>query len=105
MVFSNRIDPYLLRLVERFKQMLINESFSPFSDEIRDTNGKIRCKNGQTLTPAEILCMDYLVENVVGELPDWWELNEQARPIVKLQGLQGELKPDPSSFVWKHENE
>ena len=51
-------------------------SFTPFEGELRDQNGVLRCEADRRLTPAEILCMDYLVDNIVGSFPKEEELIE-----------------------------
>ena len=68
--------------------------------EIRDQAGTLRCEADRRMTPAEILCMDYLVDNIVGSFPAEEELIETARPLVRLQGIRGELRPELSSFSW-----
>ena len=67
---------------------------------MRDQSGTLRCDADRRLTPAEILCMDYLADNIIGTLPDTEELIESARPLVRLQGFNGELKPELSAFSW-----
>ena len=98
--FSTRFDPYAARIVSHFRQELKEGSFTPFEGEIRDQDGNLRCEADRRLTPAEILCMDYLVDNVVGSFPKEEELIESARPLVRLQGIHGELMPELSSFSW-----
>ena len=98
--FSSRFDPYAARTIRHFRQELMDGSFTPFEGEIRDQAGKLRCDADRRLTPAEILCMDYLVDNIVGTLPKEDELIESARPLVRLQGFRGELVPELSSFSW-----
>ena len=98
--FSARFDPYAARIINHFRQELKEGSFSPFEGEIRDQNGDLRCDADRRLTPAEILCMDYLVDNVIGSFPAESELIESARPLVRLQGIRGELTPELSSFSW-----
>ena len=98
--FSSRFDPYAARTISHFRQELMDGSFTPFEGEIRDQAGKLRCDADRRLTPAEILCMDYLVDNIVGTLPEEDELIESARPLVRLQGFRGELVPELSSFSW-----
>ena len=44
--------------------------------------------------------MNYLVDNIVGSFPAESELIESARPLVRLQGIHGELKPRLSAFSW-----
>lgn len=98
--FSARFDPYAARIINHFRQELKEGSFTPFEGEIRDQAGNLRCEADRRLTPAEILCMDYLVDNVVGSFPKESELIESARPLVRLQGIHGELMPELSSFSW-----
>ena len=98
--FSARFDPYAARIIHHFREQLKDGSFSPFEGELRDQNGVLRCEADRRLTPAEILCMDYLADNIVGTLPEPEELIETARPLVRLQGLHGELTPRLSAFSW-----
>jgi hypothetical protein len=44
--------------------------------------------------------MDYLLDNIVGSFPSMEEMIPTARPLVRLQGIHGELKPELSSFSW-----
>ena len=98
--FSARFDPYAARIINHFRQELREGTFTPFEGEIRDQAGNLRCEADRRLTPAEILCMDYLVDNIVGSFPSEQELIESARPLVRLQGIHGELMPELSSFSW-----
>ncbi len=99
-VFSSRFDPYAARTVHHFREQIRDGSFSPFEGELRDQDGVLRCDADRRLTPAEILCMDYLADNIVGTLPATDDLIESARPLVRLQGIHGELKPRLSAFSW-----
>ena len=98
--FSSRFDPYAARTVHHFREQIREGSFSPFEGELRDQNGVLRCDADRRLTPAEILCMDYLADNIVGTLPAPEELIDSALPLVRLQGIHGELKPRLSAFSW-----
>ncbi|MBQ6384377.1 MAG: BMP family ABC transporter substrate-binding protein [Clostridia bacterium] len=98
--FSKRFDPYAMRLINHYREGLQDGSFSPFEGEFRDQAGVLRCQAEQRLTPAEILCMDYLADNIVGSFPSEDEMIPTARPLVRLQGMHGELKPEISSFSW-----
>ena len=98
--FSSRFDPYAARIINHFREELRTGTFSPFEGELRDQSGALRCPADRRLTPAEILCMDYLADNIVGTLPQPDELIETAQPLVRLQGIHGELKPQLSAFSW-----
>ncbi len=98
--FSSRFDLYAARTINHFREELRSGAFSPFEGELRDQSGTLRCTADRRLTPAEILCMDYLADNIVGTLPQLDELIESAQPLVRLQGIHGELKPQLSAFSW-----
>ena len=99
-VLSTRFDPYAARFIENIKSAVANEYIAPFEGEIKDQNGILRCTKDKKLTPAEILCMDYLTDSIIGTFPTADELTEAARPITRLQGFNGELKPDISQISW-----
>lgn len=98
--FSSRFDSYAARTIRNFCEGIREGSFSPFEGELRDQAGVLRCTADRRLTPAEILCMDYLADNIVGTLPELDELIDSAKPLVRLQGIHGELKPQLSAFSW-----
>ena len=98
--FSSRFDLYAARTINHFREELRSGAFSPFEGELRDQSGTLRCTADRRLTPAEILCMDYLADNIVGTLPQLDELIESAQPLVRLQGIHGEQKPQLSAFSW-----
>ena len=58
----------------------------PFSGVLY-AQGGVKVNEEGTLTPDEIVKMDWLAENVEGHIPLLSELKEEARPIVDLQGL------------------
>ena len=47
----------------------------------------MRCAGNRTLTPEEIIRMDWLADNVVGEIPTEDQLVEEAVSMVKIQGI------------------
>jgi len=75
-------------------------SYNPFSGLLIDQQGNRRNEDDKELTPAEIIAMDWLLDNVVGELPDLSELKEEAHALVGLQGVKQTAGPDTSSFSW-----
>ena len=42
----------------------------------------------RTLSPEEIIRMDWLAENVIGSIPTQKELTEQAKPVTQQSGLK-----------------
>lgn len=64
--FGKSVSEETQKLINDTKDKMVNEDYNPFSDEIKDQNGKVVCKKGQTLTIDEIESMDYLVDGVIG---------------------------------------
>lgn len=44
------------------------------------------------MEPEEILRMDWLAENVEGHIPAFYDLIEEAKPLVRLQGIYKEAQ-------------
>ena len=42
----------------------------------------------RSLSPEEIMTMDWLAENIIGTIPKKEELKEQAEPVVRQQGVK-----------------
>jgi basic membrane lipoprotein Med (substrate-binding protein (PBP1-ABC) superfamily) len=76
------------RLVEFLKESIRTGSLQPFGGVIRAQNGEIRSREGQMLKPDEIITMDWLVENVDGQIPEFEELTEEAQALVQFQGIK-----------------
>lgn len=76
------------RLIEFLKTAIRAGSFHPFDGLIYSQNGIIQCKEGESLEPEEIITMDWLAENVVGRIPEFEELTEEAQALLQLQGIK-----------------
>ena len=100
LAFSSRCQPGPVRLVRNLQSQFRDASFTPFEGELRDQSGTVRCMTDQRLTPAEILCMDYLADCVVGALPSPEELVPSAQGLVLTQGINSLAKADVSSISW-----
>ncbi len=75
------------RLIEFLKSSIRAGSFHPFDGLIYSQNGVIQCREGESLSPEDIVSMSWLAENVVGRVPDYAELNDEAKTLVRLQGV------------------
>ncbi|MDE6749513.1 MAG: BMP family ABC transporter substrate-binding protein [Lachnospiraceae bacterium] len=76
------------RLIEFLKTSIRAGSFQPFDGMIYSQNGIIQCKEGSRLEPEEIITMDWLAENVIGRIPEFEELTEEAQALLQLQGIK-----------------
>lgn len=76
------------RLVRLLKKTICTGEFNPFSGILYSQNGIIQEDEETSLTPEKIITMDWLAENVVGEIPKMDELKEKAKPVVLQQGVE-----------------
>ncbi len=76
------------RLVELLKATISTDVFNPFSGILYSQNGIVLDHPDQSLSPEEIMTMDWLAENVIGIIPGKEELKEQAEPVIKQQGVK-----------------
>ncbi len=88
-------------LIELLKGEIAAERCHPFSGSLRDQNGNLKNQEGSILSPKEIITMDWLLDNVEGEIPCAEKLVEAARAMVELQGVL--TKTTASSPYQRHE--
>lgn len=76
------------RLVNLLKKTIASGEFEPFSGILYSQSGMIIGEPDHTLTPEEIVKMDWLAENIVGFIPTPEELLDNAQPMLSQQGIQ-----------------
>ena len=77
-----------LRLIEFLKNAIRTGNFQPFKGSIYSQDGTLRCGEDESLAPEKIITMNWLVENVVGQIAEFEELTEEAQTLVQLQGIK-----------------
>ncbi len=87
-ICSQRLPIGTKRLVELMKATISSEQFNPFSGILYSQTGVAQPDPEKSLTPEEIMTMDWLVENVIGSIPKKEELKEQAEAVVRQQGVK-----------------
>ena len=79
-------------LAEMLKQGIVDGTLDPFKRKILDQQGNVRNEGAQGFTPAQLMHMDWLCENVVGSFPKYDEILPIARPMVDILGIPQSLK-------------
>lgn len=74
-------------LAEILKAGITNGTLDPFMRMILDQQGKVRNDGTKSFTPAELMHMDWLCENVKGGFPTYEEILPIARPMVDILGI------------------
>ena len=98
---SRRLPPGTQQLADMLIRLFQTGAFNPFSSRIVSQDGMVHAQSDEPLSPAEIVTMDFLVDNVIGTLPDIDQLRQDARPLVRLQGLNAENPLDPTQLTWQ----
>ena len=87
---GEHVPPETARLVKLLRHEIAEGRFRPFDGPVRDQRGELRIREGEAPTPLQILNMNWLVQNVDGEIPSIDRLTQNARELVKLQGVTAE---------------
>ncbi len=74
-------------LARAMKEGLERGEIDPFRSRILDQKGVLRCDGESGLTAEALARMDWLCENVDGEVPGFDELLPSAREMVRVLGL------------------
>lgn len=74
-------------LAQMLRKGLQDGTVDPFFRTIRSQDGTLRNDGSRTLTPDEILHMDWLCENVEGQIPSFDQILPAARAMVRELGV------------------
>ncbi len=89
-IMSNNVPIGTKRLISTIKGLMEEERFYPFEGLIKDQNGMVRNEEDNRMAADDIMKMDWLLDNVDGEIPVQSQLKERAKPIVELKGVMKE---------------
>ena len=85
---SDNISLYTKQLVDILRKDIISGSMNPFDGELRSQNGLIRGADDAPLTSMDVITMDWLNENIIGEIPERDSLTEEGKATVKVSGVK-----------------
>ena len=86
-IYSQKLPEGTKRIVDLIKSLMIKNEFHPFEGMIRGQDGLIKNEEGVIMAPEDLMKMSWLVDNVVGEIPEIEELKDEAKSIVELKGI------------------
>ncbi len=87
-ILSKKLSYYSDKLVTILRREIISGDLVPFEGELHSQDGTVMAALGQALTSEEIVRMDWLNDNVEGEIPPTWKLGERAKKTVKISGVK-----------------
>ena len=86
-IYSGKLPTETKRIVNVFKDIISKGEFEPFKGELYDQNGVMKNKESNVMTPEQIITMNWLLENVIGEIPTIDAMYDDAENIIKAQGV------------------
>jgi basic membrane lipoprotein Med (substrate-binding protein (PBP1-ABC) superfamily) len=88
-ILSDELPYYSEKMVSLFKTGLLSGNVRPFGGELHGNKGeKIADSDHPELTNEEIIEMNWLNDNVVGEIPAWGELIDSVQMTLTMSGIQ-----------------
>ena len=70
------------------KKEIRNGTFDPFGGYMEDQHGNVRCQEDEFLSTKQIINMDWLLDNVVGYIPDIQRFSEASRLLMQTEGMK-----------------
>ena len=88
LICSNNVPRGIRRLVDYMKANVCSGAIVPFYGEIYAQDGTKKNGENKEMKPEDIMKMDYLIENVIGTIPDIDSLVDGAKEVVELKGVE-----------------
>ena len=85
-VYSQNLPLGTKRLINFLKDSIVNGHFQPFFGVLYSQDGVVQQSEDECMTPEQIVTMDWLADNVLGVIPTFEDLTEEAKELVLLQG-------------------
>ena len=96
---SSKLPEGVKTMAKLLRSAISNGTFDPFARKITAQDGSVKNDGTQTLTPAELLHMDWLCDNVVGEIPTFDQILPRSRAMVRELGLYRDKLTDVEEGV------
>ena len=91
--FSPSVPDGVQSLADILKNGIISGAIDPFKCRIVDQNGVVRNSGEHGLTPEEIMFMDWLCDNVEGDIPEFDRLIPSSQDMVRILGVYRDKIP------------
>ena len=88
LICSSSLPEGTRQLVSILQNAICSGSLSPFSTVIHTQDGRTFDYTDHPITAHEIITMDWLADNVIGELPSLRDLIPEAQALVCIQGVK-----------------
>ena len=89
-IWSSAVPDETRHLLDTLRNAIRNYDFNPFDGILHAQQGLISKDANHTLTPREIISIDWLLDNIIGRIPTANELREDAQNVVRQEGIRKE---------------
>lgn len=101
-ICSEKLPVSTMRLSRLLRGAIQSGNFHPFDGVLKSQDGLVHGSEEDVSTPEEITTMDWLAENVVGELPAYRQLSQEGKATVDIVGVekvakQGQEEPEEAT--------
>ena len=90
---SDKLPAGVRALAELLRKHIIDGTLDPFARKIIAQDGTVKNDGSRTLDPKERLHMDWLCENVIGEIPSFDQILPMSRTMVRELGVYRDSIP------------
>lgn len=87
-ICSEKLPGSVRKLAKLVRLAIQNGAFHPFDGVLKSQETVIHGGEDDSATPEEIITMDWLAENVVGELPSYHQLSYEGKATVDVVGVE-----------------
>lgn len=87
---SKKIPTGTLNLVNIVKNLMVQKELSPFQGKIVSQKGAVKHDSVEPMSVDEIVSMNWLVDNIEGDIPEYDELKDAAKSLVEVMGVNDE---------------
>ena len=87
-VYAPKMERASKRFADFLRDGIIQNVCTPFLTPLTKQNGEIIGAGQKSLALDQIISMDYLVENVIGTIPQYGDLNEMGKATVDTAGVE-----------------
>jgi hypothetical protein len=95
-VYSETLPTASKRFCELLKESIKHDVCIPFLTPLTTQKGEKIGESEKSLSLDQIINMDYLVENVIGSIPRYEELNDMGKATVEMAGIDKSKKAGAS---------
>ena len=86
-IYSRNLPAGPIRLLRNLRSGIRNMDINPLTGPVYAQDGSLKCEDGQTISAKDAVHLNWLCENIEGNIPKISELREEALELVRIQGL------------------